>query len=43
MNKDTDKSINVKGDLFGGHLDNDEEKLQRSLTNRHIQLLAIGS
>lgn len=42
MNKDTDKSINVKGDLFGGHLDNDEEKLQRSLTNRHIQLLAIG-
>ena len=34
----------LKGELLGSqHMtDQDEEKLQRSLTNRHIQMIAIG-
>lgn len=36
----------IRGDLLGGHtytpIPEQEEKLERSLTNRHIQLIAIG-
>ncbi|SDB87371.1 amino acid permease [Acinetobacter boissieri] len=42
MSKNTSDAI--QGDLLGGHNQDpqDEDKLQRSLTNRHIQLIAIG-
>lgn len=43
-NKSTKQSRTVKGDLLYGHpkdLEQDE-KLERSLTNRHIQMIAIG-
>ena len=35
----------IRGDLLGGHTYTpieQEDKLERSLTNRHIQLIAIG-
>ena len=34
----------LEGDLLGGHHYEsvEEEQLQRSLTNRHIQMIAIG-
>lgn len=41
---DSKKIESLDGDLLGGHhyKPNDEEKLERSLSNRHIQLIAIG-
>lgn len=41
---DSKKMESLDGDLLGGHhyQPSDEEKLERSLSNRHIQLIAIG-
>lgn len=43
MSKNKGKQF-LEGDLLGSqHMtEQDEEKLQRSLTNRHIQMIAIG-
>ena len=46
MNRNQSNKSNepLKGDLLGGHHyeSMEEEKLERSLTNRHIQMIAIG-
>ncbi|MDR8248181.1 amino acid transporter, partial [Acinetobacter baumannii] len=43
MSKNNGKQF-LEGDLLGSqHMtEQEEEKLQRSLTNRHIQMIAIG-
>jgi len=46
MNRNQSNKSNepLKGDLLGGHHyeSMEEERLERSLTNRHIQMIAIG-
>lgn len=44
MSNKYDKNNPISGDLLGGHYltPPEEEKLERSLSNRHIQLIAIG-
>lgn len=44
MSNENKENEPLKGDLFGGHYvdANGDEQLERSLTNRHIQMIAIG-
>ena len=42
MSKNNGKQF-MEGDLLGSqHMTEQEEEMQRSLTNRHIQMIAIG-